>query len=64
MKSVCSYYRHQAFQFLRALANWDDWDGHLEAVRHAEQCLLDDWGQFDKMKAGNLRSELNEREKE
>ncbi|KAK4243435.1 hypothetical protein C7999DRAFT_36231 [Corynascus novoguineensis] len=46
MKSVCSYYRHQAFEFLRALANWEDWDGYLEAVWHAEKCL-DDSGQFD-----------------
>ncbi|KAK4245655.1 vegetative incompatibility protein HET-E-1 [Corynascus novoguineensis] len=61
MKSVCSYYRHQAFEFLRALANWDDWDGYLEAVRDAEKCLLDDWGQFDKIRAGSLQRELTKR---
>ncbi|KAL2015568.1 hypothetical protein VTK56DRAFT_5217 [Thermocarpiscus australiensis] len=63
MKSVCSYYRHQGLVFLRALANWDDWDGYLNAVRDAEKCLLDDWGQFDKIKAGSLRRELTERAK-
>ncbi|KAL2137705.1 hypothetical protein VTI28DRAFT_8513 [Corynascus sepedonium] len=63
MKSVCSYYRHQAFEFLRALANWDDWDGYLEAVIYAEKCLLDDWGQFDKIKARNLQHELSKRTK-
>jgi hypothetical protein len=64
MKSVCSYYRHQGLVFLRALANWDDWDGCLDAVQDAETSLLDDWGQFDKIKAGSLRRELTERAKQ
>ncbi|KAK4233119.1 vegetative incompatibility protein HET-E-1 [Achaetomium macrosporum] len=61
MKSVCSYYRNQGLVFLRALANWDDWNGYLDAVRDAEKSLLDDWGQFDKIKAGSFRRELIER---
>jgi hypothetical protein len=64
MKSVCSYYRHQGLVFLRALANWDDWDSCLDAVQDAEKSLLDDWGQFDKIKAGSLRRELTERAKQ
>lgn len=63
MKSVCSYYRRHALDFLRALANWDDWDAYLNAVQDAEKCLLDDWSQVDKIKAGTLRRELAERAK-
>ncbi|KAK3298813.1 uncharacterized protein B0H64DRAFT_371246 [Chaetomium fimeti] len=63
MRSVCSYYRHQGLVFLRALANWDDWDGYLNAVQDAEKYLLDDWGQLDKIIAGTLRRELNDRAK-
>jgi hypothetical protein len=61
MKSVCSYYRHQGLVFLRALANWDDWDGCLDAVRDAEKSLLDDWGQFDSINAVSFRRELSDR---
>ncbi|KAL2133700.1 hypothetical protein VTI74DRAFT_1876 [Chaetomium olivicolor] len=63
MKSVCSCYRQQGLVFLRALANWDDWDGYLEAVQTAEADLLKDWDKFDKVKAESLRSELVKRAK-
>ncbi|KAH6854663.1 hypothetical protein B0I37DRAFT_362728 [Chaetomium sp. MPI-CAGE-AT-0009] len=64
MKSVCSYYRLQGLVFLRALASWDEGDGYLNAVHDAEKRLLDNWGQFDKIKAGALRRELIERAKQ
>ncbi|KAL2193889.1 hypothetical protein P885DRAFT_71887 [Corynascus similis CBS 632.67] len=61
--SIPPQLKGRAFEFLRALANWDDWDGYLEAVIYAEKCVLDDWGQFDKIKARNLQRELNKRTK-
>ncbi|KAK4119289.1 hypothetical protein N657DRAFT_627137 [Parathielavia appendiculata] len=63
IKSVCSYYRHQGVVFLRALVNWDHWDSCLDAGQDAEK-FLNDWGQFDEIKAGSLRRELPERAKQ
>jgi hypothetical protein len=48
MKSVCSYYRHQGFNFLLQLRNWDDWDGALKSVRDAEDELRNDSDRYIK----------------
>src|SRR5271154_902891 len=54
MKSVCSYYRHQGFNFLLQLANWDDGEGSLKSIETAEKALLDDWDKYDRVKAEKL----------
>ena len=36
MKSVCSYYRNQGWNFILQLWNFDDWDGALDSVEQAE----------------------------
>ena len=58
MESICSYYRHRGLVFLRALASLDDWDGLLKAVTDAEDELLSDWDQYDKLTSKSLSSEL------
>ncbi|KAK4233014.1 hypothetical protein C8A03DRAFT_39311, partial [Achaetomium macrosporum] len=63
MKSVCAYYRHKGYEFLRGLSNCDDWDGYLDAVQAAEDDLLNDWDKFNRVKAESLRSELVKRAK-
>jgi hypothetical protein len=47
IKSVCSYYRHQGYNFLRQLASWDDWDGYLKTVKDAEDRLQKDSDQYN-----------------
>ena len=47
MKSVCSYYRHQGFNFLLQLASWDDWDGYLKSVTDAEDSLREDSDRYN-----------------
>lgn len=39
MRSVCSYYRHQGYSFLRDLVNLDDWDADLQSIKAAEESL-------------------------
>ncbi|KAK3376687.1 WD40-repeat-containing domain protein [Lasiosphaeria ovina] len=64
MKSVCSYYRHQAHVFFRGLANRDDWDADLKAVTDAEDALQRDWDQYNKLYAEEDMGQLVERAKE
>ncbi len=58
MESVRSYHRHQGLVFLCALANRDDWDSYLKAVKDAEKELLDDWDQYNKLEAKSLLTGL------
>ncbi|KND89309.1 Vegetative incompatibility protein HET-E-1, partial [Tolypocladium ophioglossoides CBS 100239] len=58
MKSICSYYRHQGYVFLRALANWDDWDAHLKTITDAEDTLRRDSSQYNKQHASSALGEL------
>jgi hypothetical protein len=58
MKSICSYYRNQGFNFLLQLANWDDWEGFMESIIKDEKDLLDDWEKYDKVKASKVAEEL------
>lgn len=46
MKSVCSYYRNQALDFLRGMLNLDDWDGDLKGVTDVEAIVQNDTAQF------------------
>ncbi|KAL7815583.1 WD40 repeat-like protein [Trichoderma gracile] len=36
IKSICSYYRHRGFAFLRDLVKLDDWKGNFDAVKDDE----------------------------
>ncbi|KAH0499720.1 hypothetical protein TgHK011_006895 [Trichoderma gracile] len=36
IKSICSYYRHRGFAFLRDLVKLDDWEGNFDAVKDDE----------------------------
>lgn len=58
MKSVCSYYRNQGFNFFLQVWNWDDWDSALQSVTTAEHQLIDRWKVYDKAKASRLSEEL------
>jgi hypothetical protein len=66
MKSACSYYRNQALDFLRSLANLDDWDGDLKSVTDAEVALKQDSDQYNNQYAksllGNLVKSADERQ--
>ncbi|KAK4075235.1 hypothetical protein Purlil1_12725 [Purpureocillium lilacinum] len=64
MKSVCCYYRHQGYVFLRALANLDDWDADLNAVNDAEETLRADWEQYNKLRGKNTLSQVLNRAQE
>ncbi|KAH7124444.1 hypothetical protein EDB81DRAFT_912856, partial [Dactylonectria macrodidyma] len=58
MKSVCSYYRHQGFNFLLQLAKFDDWMAARKAVETAETGFLNDWNLYKEVQAGDLRGKL------
>ncbi len=61
MKSVCSYYRHQGFNFLLQLANFDNWDGALQSVRDAEDTLRNDSDRYIKEHAKSSLGNIAER---
>jgi hypothetical protein len=64
MKSVCSFYRHQGWVFLRGLANIDDWDTDLKSVTDAETTLQNDLSQFNSQHTKSLLRELVEKAEE
>ncbi|KAL6901233.1 hypothetical protein GGI43DRAFT_371466 [Trichoderma evansii] len=39
MNSICNYYRHRGFVFLRDLVKLDDWDGSLKSIREDDDSL-------------------------
>lgn len=47
MKSVCFYFRKRGLQFLRNLAQWDNWDGDLQTVRDAEYAVENDSNMYN-----------------
>jgi hypothetical protein len=61
MKSVCSYYRHQGYVFLRSLAYLDDWDADLKTITDAEDALQKDSDQYNKLHAKNALGRLVDR---
>ncbi|KAL7919851.1 WD40-repeat-containing domain protein [Trichoderma austrokoningii] len=64
MKSVCSYYRHQGYEFLRNLANLNHWDDDIQTVRAAEDVLRNDMDQYIKIKEGDTLGQLLQSAKE
>ena len=64
MKSVCGYYRHQGYVFLRALANLDDWDADMKTVNDAEETVRADWEQYNKIRGNNTLSQVLNRAQE
>jgi hypothetical protein len=48
IKSVCYYYRHQFFVFIRGLMGLDDWSGDLGDLTRAEETLRNDSQQYNK----------------
>ncbi|KAJ5206563.1 hypothetical protein N7472_003011 [Penicillium cf. griseofulvum] len=48
IKSVCYYYRHQFFVFIRGLMGLDDWSGGLGDLTRAEEILRNDSQQYNK----------------
>ncbi|EHK17970.1 uncharacterized protein TRIVIDRAFT_132302, partial [Trichoderma virens Gv29-8] len=39
MRSICNYYRHRGFIFLRDLVELDDWNGSLQSIRADDTSL-------------------------
>jgi hypothetical protein len=64
MKSICSYYRNQGLVFLRGLVDLDKWDDDVQSVKDAEDTLLKDWKNYNKVKAEELSTERVELAKE
>ncbi|KAB5528994.1 hypothetical protein GE09DRAFT_405345 [Coniochaeta sp. 2T2.1] len=58
MKSVCSYYQHQGYVFLRGLASLDKWDADLTTVTDAEDSLQRDSDQYNKLHTKEILGEL------
>src|SRR6266480_5781148 len=58
MRSICSYYRKQGFNFLLQLVDWDRWEDSLKGVEKAEQDFIDGWKQYDQVKASKVAEEL------
>ncbi|TQW01484.1 NACHT and WD40 domain protein [Cordyceps javanica] len=54
MKSVCSYYRFQGWEFLRGFITLDSWDGDLSAVTTAEAVLQQDVKQHFQLQNNKL----------
>ncbi|KAM3517087.1 hypothetical protein NHJ13051_009306 [Beauveria bassiana] len=54
MKSVCSYYRSQGWEFLRGFITLDSWDGDLSAVTTAEAVLQQDVKQHSQLQNNKL----------
>ncbi|KND87302.1 Vegetative incompatibility protein HET-E-1 [Tolypocladium ophioglossoides CBS 100239] len=63
MKSVCSYYRHQGYVFLRGLAFQDDWGADLKIVTDAEETLKRDSDQYSSLHTTTTMGQLVERAK-
>ncbi|KAK3364118.1 hypothetical protein B0T25DRAFT_620386 [Lasiosphaeria hispida] len=63
IKSVCSFYRHQGWVFLRGLANIDDWDADLKIVTYVEATLQNDLSQFNSQHTKSLLGQLAEEAK-
>jgi hypothetical protein len=59
MKSVCSYYKHQGWVFLKTLLS-DTWTEDLKSVTDAETQLLKDWKIYNTMRAEKVEIELLE----
>ncbi|KAJ6439240.1 Vegetative incompatibility protein HET-E-1 [Purpureocillium lavendulum] len=60
MKSICNYYRHQGYVFLRGLALRDDWDADLKIVTDAEATLQRDSDQYNRLEERNTLEKLVE----
>ncbi|KAL6830725.1 WD40-repeat-containing domain protein [Trichoderma sp. SZMC 28015] len=58
MKSICSYYRHQGFQFLRELVNLDSWENDYKTIRGAEDVLRHDLDQYIKVQGKTMLEKL------
>ncbi len=58
MKSVCRYYRHQSYTFLRDLANLDKWDADLRTVTDAEDSFRRDWDQYKRLYIEDVLEQL------
>ncbi|KAK5989879.1 Vegetative incompatibility protein HET-E-1 [Cladobotryum mycophilum] len=58
MKSVCSYYRHRGFVFLRDMVGLDDWKGNMDAIRKAESALSDDFKAYTVQEASFYLGQL------
>lgn len=58
MKSVCFYYRHRGYEFLRDLANWNHWDDNIKTVRAAEDDLRNDIDQYIQIQGKDILGQL------
>jgi len=58
MKTVCSFYCHCGFVFLRDIVKLDDWTGELTAIWDAEECFRADTTIFTVLQANSYLREL------
>ncbi|KAM0520629.1 hypothetical protein ACHAPE_003026 [Trichoderma viride] len=58
MRSVCSYYRHRGYEFLRGLANWDHWEDDLKTVKETEDALCSDLDRYIKVREKDMLGQV------
>lgn len=58
MKSACSYYRNQGYNFFRQFWNADHWAEALTSINDAEKEVMNHWEKYDRAKADKVREEL------
>ncbi|CAM6002682.1 unnamed protein product [Sphagnum balticum] len=58
MRSACSYYRNQIYNFLVQLGNFDDWPGLLQNVVDASAKLMAEWDKYNSARASEVRDQI------
>lgn len=61
MRSICAYYRNKFFEFLRELADWDDWQNELKGILDAESTLNERMGQYVGVEVLSILQEVREK---
>jgi N-terminal domain of NWD NACHT-NTPase/NACHT domain len=58
IRSVCSYYQNQGWEFLRGFITLDDWDGDLRSITKTEEELKGDSNVFAQLQFQGLLEQL------
>lgn len=58
MRSICAFYRLKGLNFVRAVVNWDDWNGALNQVKDAEAVVQQDFRTYMTLQSQSTMSAL------